>query len=235
LPNRFSDIALVLFTRTSAEEVRVKNFVPQGSATQQLAVADKLIQQGQQVLAATGLPYFVYSTTEQKGNNFGERLQNVFADLFSQGFERVIVIGNDCPQLKPADILRAAQQLQKQEVVVGPDTSGGVYLLGLTQKAFYQPAVFENIRWNTAWVLADIATAFDLATPDLFFLEKYADINTSRAFTKALRQKLFRSNILRYFRLLLNQLAAWLQLPEQAIISFFIFSGPALRGPPALN
>ncbi|MGV3586900.1 MAG: TIGR04282 family arsenosugar biosynthesis glycosyltransferase [Adhaeribacter sp.] len=235
MTNSFSDIALVLFTRTSAEEVQVKNFVPQGTISQQLAVAEKLIQQGQQVLAATGLPNFIYSSSAQKGANFGQRLQNVFADLFSQGFEQVIVIGNDCPELKPTDILRAAHQLLQQEVVVGPDSSGGVYLLGLTQKAFNQPALFENIRWNTAWVLTDIATAFNIAAPDLIFLKQYTNINTSRDFVKALQQKLFRSNLLRYFRLLLNQLTTWWQLPHETIISFFIFPGLALRGPPALN
>lgn len=232
---RFSDIALVLFTRTAEEEVRVKNFVQKGSRDQQLAVAEKLIQNSQKLLVATGLPYFIYSSAEQKGNNFGERLQNAFAEFFAKGFKRVIVIGNDCPQLTPADILQAADKLQEQRVVVGPDTSGGVYLLGLTQTSFTHKYAFENIRWNTAWVLTDMAAAFEIAPADLSLLEKYFDLNNSRTFTNALRQKLFRPGLLRFFRQLLGLFTTQFYRREYFLLSFFYTRSLSFRGPPFLN
>ncbi|GEO06774.1 hypothetical protein AAE02nite_44380 [Adhaeribacter aerolatus] len=234
MPHRFSDIALVLFTRTAAEEVREKNFLPQGSPAQQLAVAEKLIQNSHKLLACTGLPYFIYSSAEQKGNNFGERLQNAFANFFALGFKRVIIIGNDCPQLTPTDILRAASKLQEQGVVVGPDTSGGVYLLGLTQASFTRKSSFEHIRWNSARVLTDIAAAFDIAAADLNFLAKYTDLNNSRAFAKAFRQKLFRSGLRRFFRQLLGLITTRFNYPETFRLPFFYTRSLCFRGPPFL-
>ena len=60
-------------------------------------------------------------------------------DAFSKGFcskaEKVLIIGTDCPTLSP-DLLREAfVKLNKHDLVVGPATDGGYYLIGLSKKA----------------------------------------------------------------------------------------------------
>lgn len=232
LENKVSNIALLLFTRTPEEEVRYKNLLPQATQTKKIAVAQKLIQRSQAVLAATNLPFYIYTTANQRGNTFGEKLYHAFADLFALGYQQVIAIGNDCPQLKPTDILEAAHTLQEQEVVLGPDLKGGVYLLGLTRHAFQECSSFNTIRWQTAWVVTDMAALFKQDTAKITILGTYQDINNAKDFQKSIRQKLFSSPLLRFFRLLLGYYETYTSKAVVNFISRQYFPALSFRGPP---
>jgi glycosyltransferase A (GT-A) superfamily protein (DUF2064 family) len=47
---------------------------------------------------------------------------------FDQGFDKVIIIGNDTPGLT-YNILKAHSSLQDTDLVLGPDHKGGAYLI----------------------------------------------------------------------------------------------------------
>ena len=64
------------------------------------------------------------------------------------GFEKVIIVGNDCPLLNGAIIKKAIYSIQNNEVVIGPDKRGGIYLLGITKEFFLKQA-FQNLPWQT--------------------------------------------------------------------------------------
>jgi uncharacterized protein len=227
------NIALLLFTRTPDEEVRYKNLLPQSSVAKQKAVVAKLIQESRQVLDKTGLPYFICTSAEQVGATFAERFYGAFAGLFAKGFQHVIAIGNDCPQLKPNDILKAAACLQRQEVVVGPDNSGGVYLLGLSNAAFNACGSFAGIRWSTNQVLSDLAVLFRLTEAALRVLPKYCDLNNHRDLHRALSCKYFRAPVILFLKYLLNLLVSYKSLRQVYIIPAFHHSSLFFRGPPS--
>jgi glycosyltransferase A (GT-A) superfamily protein (DUF2064 family) len=70
-----------------------------------------------------------------------------------------ILIGADCPDLRAADLLRAARLLAGGcDVVLGPATDGGYVLIGARRVT---PRLFQGIEWGTAGVYA--ATAQRLA------------------------------------------------------------------------
>jgi len=96
----------------------------------------------------TGLPYFIYSEKEQHGTTFGTRFSNAIADVFSKGFTQIITVGNDTPSLEAKDILKAQHDVQKNNVVFGPATDGGIYLLGIHKENF-NAANFQNLPWQT--------------------------------------------------------------------------------------
>ncbi|CAN0575163.1 unnamed protein product, partial [Ectocarpus sp. 12 AP-2014] len=48
----------------------------------------------------TKQPYFHISEKEQTGNSFGERFTNAIQTVFDKGYEHIITVGNDTPQLK---------------------------------------------------------------------------------------------------------------------------------------
>lgn len=96
----------------------------------------------------TGLPYFIYSEKEQHGTTFGARFSNAIADVFSKGFTQIITVGNDTPSLEAKDLLKAQHDVQKNKVVIGPATDGGIYLLGI-QKQHFNAENFENLPWQT--------------------------------------------------------------------------------------
>lgn len=87
----------------------------------------------------------------QRGGNLGERLNHGFARGFARGFQPILAIGADCPGLDGDCLQRAAAALTRVDVVLGPASDGGYYLIGLRQPA---PRLFDGIAWGGPTVLA---------------------------------------------------------------------------------
>lgn len=74
-------------------------------------------------------------------------MEDAFADVFAQGYKRVVIIGSDCFDLTTAIVETAFQLLHTSKVVVGPARDGGYYLHGLKNGL---KKVFDDISWSTA-------------------------------------------------------------------------------------
>ena len=106
--------------------------------------------------AADGLPRLLNSVGDfdylpQVDGSLGARLSGLFDDAFAAGSQSTVVIGTDSPSL-PVDFLdQAFDLLRTHEIVVGPSTDGGYYLIGLSARI---PALFsDDIEWGTGMVL----------------------------------------------------------------------------------
>lgn len=86
----------------------------------------------------------------QGGGDLGERLARTFTQAFAEGFEAVVVMGADCPGLDREIMTRAFAALERAELVLGPASDGGYYLVGLSRPA---PPLFSGIPWGGAQVL----------------------------------------------------------------------------------
>lgn len=95
-----------------------------------------------------GLPWRVQPAT----SSLGKRMAHAFSEAFGAGAGRVVIIGTDCPGLSDALLRQAFELLASHDLVVGPATDGGYYLLGLNKLI---PTLFENKSWSTATVLPD--------------------------------------------------------------------------------
>jgi rSAM/selenodomain-associated transferase 1 len=82
----------------------------------------------------------------QGAGNLGEKLKRAFGDAFNAGAHRVVTIGCDCPGLSKEHINRAFDSLYFNELVLGPATDGGYYLIGIKRPL---DELFENIPWGT--------------------------------------------------------------------------------------
>lgn len=87
----------------------------------------------------------------QCAGNLGARLAAALAAEFSRRPAGVIAIGGDCPYLTRTILLRAARALGTTDVVLGPATDGGYYLIASHGS---HPELFRGISWSTAQVLA---------------------------------------------------------------------------------
>ncbi|MCC7263547.1 MAG: TIGR04282 family arsenosugar biosynthesis glycosyltransferase [Candidatus Latescibacteria bacterium] len=87
----------------------------------------------------------------QPQTDLGGRLVQLFAWAFDQGMERVLALGSDSPSLPAGRLDEALELLAEREVVIGPSTDGGYYLIGLRQPA---PELFAGLDWSTGRVLA---------------------------------------------------------------------------------
>lgn len=86
----------------------------------------------------------------QEGGNLGERMRRAFEDRFKEGYERVVIVGADSPTL-PITYIEQALQSEK-DVVIGPSTDGGYYLIGMQGKV---TGIFEGIPWGSDRVLSE--------------------------------------------------------------------------------
>jgi len=86
-------------------------------------------------------------TIEVQGTgDLGDRMVDAFDRRFSEGEERVIIIGSDCPLITPEHLQAAADALAENDVVLGPAVDGGYWLV-----AQRRPGVdlFSDIPWSS--------------------------------------------------------------------------------------
>jgi uncharacterized protein len=93
---------------------------------------------------------FGWTSSPQGAGDLGARLQQTFATHFARSPERLVVIGADCPEVTPADIQTAWRELEAADVVLGPATDGGYWLIGLKVS---RPALFQNMPWSADTLL----------------------------------------------------------------------------------
>lgn len=115
-----------------------------------------------------------YEKRQQTGTDLGERMLNAFSDEFAVGASRVVIIGSDCLAIQPNHLEQAFRALDTHDVVIGPATDGGYYLLGMNQ---LQPFLFQNKPWSQPELLDQ--TLVDLKQHNLTYtlLEPLTDID----------------------------------------------------------
>ncbi|WP_460608257.1 TIGR04282 family arsenosugar biosynthesis glycosyltransferase [Hymenobacter terrigena] len=107
---------------------------------------------GTEPTAAETREWAAHHTKCQPEGDLGARMAAAFAAAFEAGAGRVAIIGTDCPGLRDTHLNQAFVLLETNDLVLGPATDGGYYLLGLRQP---QPELFRNKNWSTESVLAD--------------------------------------------------------------------------------
>ena len=111
----------------------------------------------------------------QGEGNLGERLEHFFTDSRQQGFSRIIAIGSDSPTLPIPFIEQAFQLLVNHDVVIGPATDGGYYLVGCGVKQY---PLFADIPWSTSGVLESTVRRLNEASARIALLPPWYDVDT---------------------------------------------------------
>lgn len=225
--------AILLFTRTADDEARHKRFVQDGNSLVNQSIATGFINRTIRELKKSGFPFFIINSERQVGNSFGERLTNAFREVFHLGFEHVIAVGNDAPQLNTGLLNKAASLLHEQKLVVGPDKRGGAYLIGLSKYSFDAEAL-SSIHWNTTHVSGELIEWMQSASIEFATLDAIADINGSFELTSLLRSKIFFN---RFFQKLRSILASARSLSSYTELFLAYQPGTfahSRRGPPCL-
>ncbi len=115
-----------------------------------------------------------WTYTNQGEGDLGCRLARAVRDAFDAGVSRVILIGTDCPALTPADVTSAFNALHEHDLVIGPATDGGYYLLGLRKPCL---EVFRGIDWGTAAVLHQTMEASEKLHLSIHLLRPLRDVD----------------------------------------------------------
>ncbi len=160
-----SESALILFTLSPEAEGRRKSLGlgrPERAADVFAVLLDHLENvcgglQDVDLLIATPLSSELAENRRrnvlpQRGRSFGESLRLAVDDAFSLGYRRVVVIGNDSPEISRRYLGNAFDALASsgpRAAVLGPAKDGGYALLGLTTPC---PEAFESMPWGSSQV-----------------------------------------------------------------------------------
>lgn len=144
-----------------------------------------------------------YHVFQQQGMDIGERLQSGFTTMFEKGYQRVIALASDSPDL-PIEILRdAVSALQTHEAVIGPASDGGYYLIGFSQEPSILEA-FEDISWSTETVFRETLSKIKSVTQNIHILPEWIDIDTKsdlqKFYAKHRLQNSYDSHTMNYLR-----------------------------------
>ena len=116
----------------------------------------------------------LYKLHVQKGFTLGEKMKNAFDEAFDS-YNHVIIIGSDCYDLSKKMIETAFAMLEDHDLVVGPATDGGYYLLGMKE---YTPQLFEGKEYSTDKVLEELLAEAEELNLNVYQLPALNDIDT---------------------------------------------------------
>jgi uncharacterized protein len=111
----------------------------------------------------------------QPGTGLGEALAGAFVRHAADGFGRVVLVGSDNPTL-PASLMEVAgDTLDSHDLVIGPTSDGGYYLIGMDRP---HRAVFERITWSTPLVYGETIERAGEAGLTVAALQAWDDVDT---------------------------------------------------------
>ncbi len=108
--------------------------------------------------------------------DLGGRMKQVAQWSFASGATRTVIIGSDSPSLPVSHIDQALDLLQERDVVLGPSTDGGYYLVGLRAG---ETRIFTDVEWSTGRVLEQ--TLDRLGTQSLGLLPPWYDVDSAES------------------------------------------------------
>ncbi|MFH2091492.1 MAG: TIGR04282 family arsenosugar biosynthesis glycosyltransferase [Pseudomonadota bacterium] len=118
-----------------------------------------------------------YTFMGQYGDTIGEKMANAFEVVFEKGFEQILLIGTDIPEISEEILIRAGQALGRTDAVIGPCRDGGYYLIGFTKSAFSKRS-FQGINWSSSKVLVQTMEALKKQSIQYELLDELDDIDT---------------------------------------------------------
>jgi rSAM/selenodomain-associated transferase 1 len=138
----------------------------------------------------SGLGGTAYTYENQAEGDLGQRLAQ-FLQRHLTDHSRVVLLGADSPTLPAGIILQAFLELGSADVVLGPATDGGYYLIGCTGSC---PPLFDKIAWGETEVLGETVAKVRGAglrlglLPPWYDIDTLADLRMLRGHLAALRQ-----------------------------------------------
>lgn len=67
----------------------------------------------------------------------------------------VVLVGSDIPAMRPSHVARAFRLLGRHDLVFGPASDGGFWLIGSRRGRPMPHGLFAGVRWSSAQTLAD--------------------------------------------------------------------------------
>lgn len=110
----------------------------------------------------------------QPEGDLGHRLATAVDGALRRA-EAIVIVGTDIPGIDRKTVSEAFSLLREHDVVLGPATDGGYYLVGLTRSC---PDLFAGIDWSTSRVLDQTLDRIATKGLTVAFTEAKSDVDT---------------------------------------------------------
>jgi glycosyltransferase A (GT-A) superfamily protein (DUF2064 family) len=222
-----SQTALLFFSRSPQAEALQKPLLgPRSSVKANVQLHHHLQQKTLRLLKSTGLPFYHWTEAQQTTTGFGQRLSEAVQHVFNQGYQKILIVGNDSPLLTRRHLNQAVQVLQENKSVLGATPKGGSYLIGFSQKEF-EAVDFENLAWQSAQLGAQLRNF--LGAAKLVELRQLDDLNQLADLIRFSSIRAL-SHVLRFFLGFLQYFKNTVSYPTETSTNLALALG--LRGPP---
>lgn len=123
----------------------------------------------------------------QRGPELGRRMKNAFLAAFRKGYERVVLLGSDIPDVHDADLRAAFEHLrQTNACVLGPSEDRGYWLIGFDAKGMCAE-VFVDMDWGWPGVLEQTVRRLEFDERKVGYVSKRRDVDTLADLEAAVR------------------------------------------------
>ncbi len=115
-----------------------------------------------------------YMKEKQEGEDLGIRMLNAFKKT-NLTYDKIILIGSDCPYISSPVLEEAFKALDDNEVVLGPAEDGGYYLIGMRRIV---EEIFIGLPWSQSNLLDETVKILTALKIEYSLLKPLADIDT---------------------------------------------------------
>ena len=153
------DVAVLVFARAPVPGRVKTRLIPRLGEFRAARLHARLTARALRTAVAAGCGRVeMHDTTKQRGADLGERMYRALSGALRR-HRAAILIGTDCPALRPSDLRRAARLLAGGcHAVLAPVEDGGYVLIGVRRVA---PCLFAGIEWGGASVYAATVARLD--------------------------------------------------------------------------
>lgn len=117
-----------------------------------------------------------FNFIHQKGNELGARISSVYNQLINVGYEKVVLMGGDSPQLTSEDYKHwCSAKVKGKQVIMGPANDGGFYTF--IGSAPISPKLWENVNYSQPTTCQQLDKQLSDDGFSVFYLNKQMDID----------------------------------------------------------
>ena len=111
----------------------------------------------------------------QQGQDLWQRMEHCIAELCAEGHRPVVIRNTDSPELEVELVLRAVRECGEGKLVLGPDSGGGYYLLGLAKPC---AGLLTGLEEGSSTVLAATVRRAEKFGLEVVMLPERGDVDT---------------------------------------------------------
>jgi rSAM/selenodomain-associated transferase 1 len=123
----------------------------------------------------------------ERGSDPGERIQHAFDYTFHRRAGKAIIISSDIPGLEFSLLEEAAERLDTDDIVIGPASDGGCYLMGMKPPT---KSIFRGLPWGTTRVFKETSERIQRLGLKQSNLPRLSDVDTADSYRSYLLKKM---------------------------------------------